>query len=362
MTDGFAVVRSWLTLSELDALRADCNALLASVTAESLQEAPALDPVGQPLDERSPARTCPEAYLKQRSCAGSQAQGGPPPQAAAAVRNLLFGGDRIHSLLSAAAEAGGPMCAYDLSTLHMFAEQFVVKPATTSAGQRRHSSSGKNEGAGDGAAARSAHSSGNEGEGEGSVNPLVSSDAEEDGGAPYGWHTDAAEQLGMLSEPCSQRYCTVWLALDDCLTPANGPLTVLPASARAGVGLDASPGDPADACPSSPGDASPGDPAGSPPRGESVDGMERNAETLLVPAGSAVVMPHNLLHRSGPNRTLKPRRAYMIQVSEGAIMCGGTPLSLAIPLKPAPAVAAAGAPPGSSSAEQRGTKRHSTLI
>jgi len=51
---------------------------------------------------------------------------------------------------------------------------------------------------------------------------------------------------------------------------------------------------------------------------------------VFVAAGSIAVFSSTLLHRSGPNRTNRPRRGYVVQYSpEPILRADGTPSGLA---------------------------------
>jgi ectoine hydroxylase-related dioxygenase (phytanoyl-CoA dioxygenase family) len=56
-------------------------------------------------------------------------------------------------------------------------------------------------------------------------------------------------------------------------------------------------------------------------------------DLVIVPAGSIAVFSSALLHRSGANRTSRPRRSYVVQYSpEPILKPDGTALGLAEPL------------------------------
>jgi ectoine hydroxylase-related dioxygenase (phytanoyl-CoA dioxygenase family) len=112
----------------------------------------------------------------------------------------------------------------------------------------------------------------------------------------FAWHQDDGYTLGRPHHPTT----TCWIALDD-MTEENGTIRVLPYSRAGGkelrehfwsdkqkaqVGYD---GD------------DPGD-------------------LVEVPAGSVVVFSSLLLHRSGPNRTDRPRRSLFLSYSKEIIV------------------------------------------
>src|SRR5207248_10673852 len=56
-------------------------------------------------------------------------------------------------------------------------------------------------------------------------------------------------------------------------------------------------------------------------------------DPVIVPAGSIAIFSSTLLHRSGPNRTNRPRRSYVVQYSPEPIRKpDGTVFELAEPL------------------------------
>jgi len=130
-------------------------------------------------------------------------------------------------------------------------------------------------------------------------------------GMTFSWHQDS----GYLkqSQPEHERpYVTCWCALDD-MTEENGTIYVLP-YARAGGRhivdhrLDPETNDYVGYWGDDPGDP------------------------VIVPAGSVAVFSSTLLHRSGPNRTDRPRRSYLCQYTAEPILGpGGTPHLNAIP-------------------------------
>lgn len=109
-------------------------------------------------------------------------------------------------------------------------------------------------------------------------------------GASFAWHQDGA-YVGFDHQP----YLTVWIALDDT-TEDNGCVYLLPRDLDADPGLD--------------------------PHEWQEESRELNgyagSETglpMTCPAGTIVAFSSLTLHRSGPNTTDRPRRAYVCQYS-----------------------------------------------
>lgn len=114
-------------------------------------------------------------------------------------------------------------------------------------------------------------------------------------GASFAWHQDGA-YVG-FDHPA---YLTVWIALDDA-TEANGCVYILPRNLSEKPGID--------------------------PHEWVEDGSEMNGyfgdeagTPVTCPAGSIVGFSSLTLHRSGPNTTDKPRRAYVCQYSPEPII------------------------------------------
>ena len=109
-------------------------------------------------------------------------------------------------------------------------------------------------------------------------------------GASFAWHQDSA-YVGFDHKP----YLTVWIALDDT-TEENGCVYLLPRNLETDPGIDA--------------------------HEWQEDSKELNGYSgddpgrpMVCPAGTVVAFSSRTLHRSGPNRTGRPRRAYIAQYS-----------------------------------------------
>ena len=115
-------------------------------------------------------------------------------------------------------------------------------------------------------------------------------------GMPFGWHQDSGYLLGQPHEP----YLSLWCALDD-VTEENGALHVLPWSQ----------GGPREIPPHRKDKAS-GD----------LIGYDGDAPGVVVPVsrGGIVAMSSALFHRSGPNTTDHPRRAFLVSYSAHPIL------------------------------------------
>ena len=130
-------------------------------------------------------------------------------------------------------------------------------------------------------------------------------------GLKFAWHQDSGYLKHSLGY--SRPYVTLWCALDD-MSEANGTISILPFS-RAGTRevIDHVKDPELNDLVGYFGD-DPGDP-------------------VIVPAGSIAVFSSTLLHRSGPNRTDRPRRGYVIQYSPEPIRRpDGSVFALAAPL------------------------------
>ena len=125
-------------------------------------------------------------------------------------------------------------------------------------------------------------------------------------GMKFAWHQDS----GYVRIP-HKPYMSCWCALDD-MTEENGTIYVLP-YARAGTTT----------------------------RVEHVKDAATNdlvgyhgddpGEPVIVPAGSIAVFSSTCFHRSGVNRSPKPRRVYLAQYSPEPILRDGKPTILAEP-------------------------------
>jgi len=109
-------------------------------------------------------------------------------------------------------------------------------------------------------------------------------------GASFAWHQDSA-YVGFDHKP----YLTVWIALDDT-TEENGCVYLLPRNLETDPGIDA--------------------------HEWQEDSRELNGyfgddpgRPMVCPAGTVVAFSSRTLHRSGPNGTDRPRRAYIAQYS-----------------------------------------------
>jgi ectoine hydroxylase-related dioxygenase (phytanoyl-CoA dioxygenase family) len=126
-------------------------------------------------------------------------------------------------------------------------------------------------------------------------------------GLKFGWHQDSG-YLPLKHKP----YVTCWVALDD-VNEQNGAIAVLPyerAGVRDRIEHWREPGT--------------NDMIG-------YSGADPGI-TVCVPAGSVIVFSSTLLHRSGPNTTATPRRAWIAQYSPDPILYeDGRPRRNAVP-------------------------------
>jgi ectoine hydroxylase-related dioxygenase (phytanoyl-CoA dioxygenase family) len=126
-------------------------------------------------------------------------------------------------------------------------------------------------------------------------------------GLKFGWHQDSG-YLPLKHKP----YVTCWVALDD-VNERNGAIAVLPyerAGGRERIEHWREPGT--------------NDMIG-------YSGADPGI-TVRVPAGSVIVFSSTLLHRSGPNTTATPRRAWIAQYSPAPILYeDGRPRRNAVP-------------------------------
>ncbi len=128
-------------------------------------------------------------------------------------------------------------------------------------------------------------------------------------GAAFAWHQDSG-YVGFQHDP----YLSVWIAIDDT-TEANGPVFVLPRDLLEDTTI----------LPHR------WDDGGKEMVG--YDGPDPGV-AAIVPAGSVVVVSSVTLHRSSPNTTDAPRRAYLAQYSGAPILdpSTGRPKTFATPL------------------------------
>jgi ectoine hydroxylase-related dioxygenase (phytanoyl-CoA dioxygenase family) len=126
-------------------------------------------------------------------------------------------------------------------------------------------------------------------------------------GLKFGWHQDSG-YLPLKHKP----YVTCWVALDD-VTERNGAIAVLPyerAGTRTRIEHWREPGT------------------------NDMIGYSGDDPGIIVsvPAGSVIVFSSTLLHRSGPNTTSTPRRAWIAQYSPEPILYeDGRPRQNAVP-------------------------------
>ena len=113
---------------------------------------------------------------------------------------------------------------------------------------------------------------------------------------PFGWHQDSGYLMGQTHEP----YLSLWCALDDA-TEENGALHVLPWSKTGSREIlphhkDKASGD--------------------------LIGYDGDDPGVVVPVarGGIVAMSSALFHRSGPNTTQLPRRAFLVSYSVHPIL------------------------------------------
>ena len=130
-------------------------------------------------------------------------------------------------------------------------------------------------------------------------------------GASFAWHQDSA-YVGFAHTP----YVTVWIALDDT-NEANGCVYLLPRD------LDASPGI---------------DPHEWVEETRELNGYTGDdpGKAMTCSAGTVVAFSSLTLHRSGPNSTDAPRRAYIAQYSPEPIIdpATGQPKRFVTPVRP----------------------------
>lgn len=128
-------------------------------------------------------------------------------------------------------------------------------------------------------------------------------------GAAFAWHQDSG-YVGFDHAP----YLSVWIAIDDT-TADNGPVFVLPRNLREDTSIEDHQWD-AD--------------------GKEMVGYHGSdpGVAAIVPAGSVVLFSSVTLHRSSPNTTAHPRRAYLAQYSEAPLLdpVTGAPKTFAVTL------------------------------
>jgi ectoine hydroxylase-related dioxygenase (phytanoyl-CoA dioxygenase family) len=133
-----------------------------------------------------------------------------------------------------------------------------------------------------------------------------------DVGLKFAWHQDSGYLKHNLPE-YKETYVTLWCALDD-MSEANGTISVLPFS-RAGTRQIV-------------------DHVEDPELNDLVGYFgDDQGDLIVVPAGSIAVFSSALFHRSGANRTARPRRSYVVQYSSEPILRpDGSAFELAEPL------------------------------
>lgn len=115
-------------------------------------------------------------------------------------------------------------------------------------------------------------------------------------GSDLPFHQDGGRFWGLDREPSLQ----LWLALDDA-SVAAGALRVLPGSHLAGLAT----------------------PLGGIVPTDLVEAQQAEARAVDLPAqaGDLVLLHNHLWHRSGPNRTARPRRAFTVCLLDGLTRC-----------------------------------------
>lgn len=115
-------------------------------------------------------------------------------------------------------------------------------------------------------------------------------------GSEVPWHQDGGRMWGLDRDPVLQ----IWTALDDAPAEA-GCLEVLPGSHHGGLAT----------------------PLGGvvPPEQAAALNAEAHAVALPARAGDVVLLHNQLWHRSGPNTTTAPRRAFTVCFLDAATRC-----------------------------------------
>lgn len=128
-------------------------------------------------------------------------------------------------------------------------------------------------------------------------------------GASFAWHQDSA-YVGFDHPP----YLSLWMALDDA-TEENGCVYLIPRDLDAQPGID----------PHAPLEGT-----------DELNGYSGPlpGEAMTCPAGTVVAFSSRTLHRSGENRTDRPRRAYLAQYALAPIIdpATGAPKRFASPV------------------------------
>src|SRR5438046_10514645 len=133
-----------------------------------------------------------------------------------------------------------------------------------------------------------------------------------DVGLKFAWHQDSGYVKYNMPD-YTRTYVTLWCALDD-MSEENGTISVLPFS-RAGTREVI-------------------DHVKDPELNDLVGYFGDDPGDLVSgPAGSIAELSSALLHRSGPNRTSRPRRSYVVQYSPETILrADGTVFQMPEPL------------------------------
>ena len=146
----------------------------------------------------------------------------------------------------------------------------------------------------------------------------------------FRWHQDAVEQLSMCVAPPCGHYVSAWAALDDA-GAFNGGLCV---DGRGGWRGACGGGAAIGASEATRKTSTAGGPCGGDKEGGGGAGGGGGGIQLDVAAGDVVFFASNLWHRSGPNPSPAPRRAFYAQYSLRPIKDSpkaAEPLRLAVP-------------------------------